>query len=864
MSEELKISELPLNTKGTWKGKVKAVLYVGQNNYSVVSVAFEDGTVMTCEGNIPYAIEGSDITVTGKFVHNEKYNSNQIKVSEASVKTNPDAQSAILFLSNVVYGLGEKKAKKIVEMYGNNPDDYLTDINKMKKVSGITLKGFEKIKASYLENKHLFPLYKAVHGDITTYQAKLIYDKYKENAEGILHRNPYQLTYDLSGVGFLKADKLALKAGIKSDSDDRILAAIIYSLKNNESKSGSSCISMTALYENLTEILFGKEQFMYIYYQDVLKQDNIPDEKNEWDALILPEIIKSHKTKLNNALEKWDSDTARNKFIKEMKISQDEIDTLDYFYEKKLDLRNKLERIVAENSYDAGSKSIKDIIPEIRSDRNNTKQLITETVGNSTVVYIAGTYKAELNAAEVMINMTKKPSIFSLSPEYINNVISEVEKEELKKLQVEDAKKPVIQRTCPNKYSFGEDQKDAVRMALNNRISCITGGPGRGKTTIIRAIIKAWKKHNSEAQVILLAPTGKAAKRMTESTGCDAYTIHRFLLNKSILLNSKTIVFADETSMVDIFLLKTLLYKIKDCQLVLVGDKDQLPSVGVGKCLEDIIESGTIPVTFLTTCYRNKGSILENVESINNGCRLQELRNDAHFKTIWINERPDIINSVINTYMNNYVKYGAENMMVLAAMTDTVSKLNSLIQQKVNPKTPNKIDIPLNGGAIRKGDRVMQTSNDYQMKTEIMIDGEIQEVYGIFNGDTGTVTAINETSDPDTGISGYMIEVTFDDGKIAKYDNKTQWNKLTLAYAITYHKSQGSEAKCVIGTLSTGDFILLQKKILYTGISRAKDLCYMIGSAKAFQMAIYNFSGKNGIRLTRLKEKLQELKEADN
>lgn len=859
LSDNNEILSLPLNTEGKWKGKVKAVLYVGQNDYSVISVDFGLDTNIVCEGRIPYAAKGNEIIVSGKIVYNQKYGNKQIKVTDVDVKTDADAQSAILFLSNVVYGLGEKKARKAVELYGNNPDDYLMNVNKMNKIPGITLKGFEKIKASYLENKHLFPIYKAVHGDITPYQAKLIYDKYKENAESVLRRNPYQLTYDLAGVGFLKADKIALKTGIKSDSSDRVLAAIIYCLKNNENKSGSSCMTMAFLYEDLVELLFNKEQFMYIFYQDVLGDNEIPDEKDEWNELKLPEIIKKHRVKLNNALDKWDSDMVRSKFIKEMKLTQDDIDTIDYFYEKKLELRAKLESIVSENSYNAGIKSIKNITEELRADKNNTRLLVTETVGNNIVIYMAETYKAELDVAETIINMTKKKSIFNVSDEQINAVIAESEKEELKKLQIEDAKKPVMQRTCPNKYNFGIDQKQAVKVAINNRISCITGGPGRGKTTIIKTIIKAWKKADKEAQVILLAPTGKAAKRMTESTGCDAYTIHRFLMNRSILLNSKTIVFADETSMVDVFLLKSLLYKIKSCQFVFVGDKDQLPSVGVGKCLEDIIESGVVPTVFLTTCYRNKGSILENIDNINNGCRLQELRNDNHFKTIWLNDKQQIIDKIISVYMENYSKYGIENMMVLAAMTDTVNKLNILIQQRVNPKTPNKIDIPINGGMIRSGDRVMQTSNDYQMETNITIHGEPQKALGVFNGDTGTVMAINETKDPDTGINGYSIEVKFDDGKIAVYENRNQWNKLTLAYAITYHKSQGSEAKCVIGTLSTGDFILLQKKILYTGISRAKSLCYMIGSAKAFQMAIYNYSGKNSIRLTRLKEKLQEL-----
>ena len=224
---KVKVSELPVGTEGKWKGTVVRVIYLGQNDYSVILVDFGDSDVMTCQGKIPYAEKGSAITIKGEIVFSEKYNSNQINVKGASVKTNSDAKSAILFLSNVVYGLGEKKAKKIVELYGNNPDDYILDSAKMGKIAGITPKGYIKIRDSYLDNKHLFPIFKAVHGEITITQATSIYNKYKENAENILKRNPYQLTYDLYGVGFLKADKLALKAGIKSDSDDRLLAGIV-------------------------------------------------------------------------------------------------------------------------------------------------------------------------------------------------------------------------------------------------------------------------------------------------------------------------------------------------------------------------------------------------------------------------------------------------------------------------------------------------------------------------------------------------------------------------------------------------------------------------------------------------------------
>lgn len=858
---KVKVSELPVGTEGKWKGTVVRVIYLGQNDYSVILVDFGDSDVMTCQGKIPYAEKGSAITIKGEIVFSEKYNSNQINVKGASVKTNSDAKSAILFLSNVVYGLGEKKAKKIVELYGNNPDDYILDSAKMGKIAGITPKGYIKIRDSYLDNKHLFPIFKAVHGEITITQATSIYNKYKENAENILKRNPYQLTYDLYGVGFLKADKLALKAGIKSDSDDRLLAGIMYCLKNNENKGGSSYVLLSDLVAMLTELIYNKNQFMYIFYQDVLNTPAIPDELDEWDNLKLPDIIKNHMTKLNNAINQWDSDTKRSKFIKEMKLEQDDIDVLDIFYDKRLELRNHIESIIQDNSYDAGNKNIEDVLNDLRSDKNNIKKIVTESIGNNRLIYIANTYKAECEVASILVHMSMQPSLLKFNDSEINEALIQSEKDGLKKLRIEDAKKPVMQRLCPNKFNFGEDQKDAVRMALKNRVSCITGGPGRGKTTILKEVIKLWKRKDREAEVILLAPTGKAAKRMTESTGIEAYTISRFVRDKGIKIGTKTIVFADEMSMTDIFLLLLLLNKVKNCQFIFVGDKDQLPSVGVGKCLEDIINSNCIPVTYLTTCYRNDGSILNNITLINAGCRLQELAVDTHFKTLWINERDKVFNSVIDTYMNNYERYGVNNIMVLAAMTDSVNKLNNSLQQRINPKTPNKIDVNINGYLIRVGDRVMQTFNNYDIEG---IDAKGNIISGVFNGDTGTVTDIKKVIDSDTNIEEYNITVLFDDGKTIIYQKKSEYSNLVLAYAITYHKSQGSEAKMVICMLTTADYILLQRKILYTGVSRGKELVYLIGGAKAFSMAISNFSEKDSVRYTRLKEKMQELKNVYN
>jgi exodeoxyribonuclease V alpha subunit len=843
-------TNLELNTSGTWRGVITGILYLGQKDYSIVAVdvnlSDNKKENIICVGTMSGPQKHASITLKGEVVFDTKYNRKQINVTDADISINTSMKAAINYLSTAVNGIGEATARKIVDKFGVNPADYMLDEKKVMQIPGITVDKYLKIKQSYLDTNYLYPIFNAVQGEITLKQANKIYEQYKDEAVKKLVSNPYMLIYDIDGFGFMKVDKLALKTGVKADSDKRILAAIDYCLKMNEAKSGSSYMPLSDIYTQIDELIFNKEQFMHVYYQYVTGSTVIPDDLSEWKNLLLYDIVNSHYVKLNNAIKKWDVDAARNKFLKEFDLSQDEIDTIDLFYEKKSSLKKQIDTLVLENSYDSRKKTIQKVTNDLAGyDVRNKYKFVLEDKGiNQLVLYTFNTYKAECEVAEKMIAISNSTPVFNFKDEYIDKIIAQTEKAELKLLKIEDAKRPVALRKCPTKYSFAEDQKKAIKMSLKNKISCITGGPGRGKTTILKTVIKAWKLIDKESDVILLAPTGKAAKRMSEATGIKAYTIHRFLLNKKIVLTSKTLILADETSMTDLYLMNRLLYKAANCQIVFVGDKDQLPSVGVGKVLEDMIMSKTIPVTFLTTCYRNKGSIFANIESVNQGCRLQELVSDEHFKMKWLNTTPQIIDAIINTYMQNYERYGTENMLVLAAMNKTVITLNNKIQQRINPKTPNKTDINNGVYNLRLGDRVMQTSNDYDIIVKL---GE-ENSTGVFNGETGTITRLNAAE----------VEVTFDDGKVAVYKDKYEWNNLTLAYAMTYHKSQGSEAKFLICTLTTADFVLLQKKILYTGISRAKEQTYLIGMAKAFQMAIYNYSGNNGIRFSGLQEKLKQ------
>lgn len=843
------MEELQIGTKGKWNGTVLRVLFLGQNGYAVMALKLDTGEEITAEGNIDYAQKGDKITVNGEIVLNKKYSQKQLKVTSSFVQTDTAGRAAEMFLTKNVKNVGPKIAKDLISRYGTDLDEFMTDKDKILAVR--KTKKVNAIIKSYNENKHLYALYKVVNGEIEPAQAEKIFEKYKEKAAEILKNNPYQLTYDIAGIGFLTADKIALKTGLPADSDNRVLAGIIYCLRNNEN-TGSTYMSVPKICEELTQLLFDKKQFMHIYYQNICGTPAIPDDTSEWEELTLNDVIQNHYARITNTINRWDSEKVRKKFCKDFELTQEEIDTVDAYYQKKLALKEQMTRIIDENSFCTNGKTVIDVMTELQEIRFEGINLVIENFSGQKYVYLKSTY---INEAEVAINLVKCAKKNTLFPGITETDIDAV----IKQTEVKEQEQMNETSEIPVRFAFGEDQKLAVKRAIMERVSVITGGPGRGKTTIMKMAIEAILKYEPHANVRLLAPTGKAAKRMTESTGLPASTIHRFLNGikmRAIEMTGKTIIFVDEMSMVDLTLFARLMREITECQIVFVGDKDQLPSVGVGKCLEDIINSETIPVTVLNTCYRNKGTIFHNTNVINAGEKLQEIKTDGHFKTYWHMDRQEAINKAVNTYLVNYKTFGAENMMVLCAMNATVTQINKEIQQKVNPKNPYLTEITTGDYTLRKGDRVMQTKNDYELEY-ILDDCEYQ---GIFNGETGIITDIKKKYDEDLDEYVAIIEVTFDDGKVAVYSNSKMWGKLTLAYAITYHKSQGSECKFLICTLFMSDFILLQRKILYTGISRGKQLVYMIGAAKAFQMAMYNFNGKNGVRYTKLKDKMIEVK----
>ena len=405
-----------------------------------------------------------------------------------------------------------------------------------------------------------------------------------------------------------------------------------------------------------------------------------------------------------------------------------------------------------------------------------------------------------------------------------------------------------------NHITMHEHQK----MDVNNGVSIITGGPGTGKTTIIKCILQVFKDMGKKVK--LMAPTGRAAKRLSESTGEDASTIHRalemsggedrFTYNANQKLNYDVII-VDEVSMVDSQLMYFLVKSIKrGSKLILVGDKDQLASVGAGNVLADILESGCFATMCLTQIYRQSEDslIIVNAHAINQG-KMPELNNKS--KDFFFDKKEDneeALNSIINMCTERIPKFlnvDTSKVQVLAPMKAGVigiDNINKCLQEKINPPSLKKLEVENDKYIYRKYDRVMQITNNYER--EWQKDGVRGS--GVFNGDIGNIMDID--------INTHEVIVEFEDGRIARY-MKSDLGELTLSYAITIHKSQGSEFDVVIIPVLSGPPMLLTRNLLYTAVTRAKKMVVLIGTKQCIARMVHNNYTK--IRYTMLKHFLE-------
>lgn len=737
-------------------GNIEDIIFKNEDNgYTVLNID-KDGELITCVGKTVGINVGEDVELEGCFVSNAKFGE---QFSFVSIKTilPKSIESIKKYLSSgLIKGIGPATAEAIVDKF---KEDTLYVIeyapNRLQEVRGISIKkaisigeNFNEIKK--MQNAVIF----LQQYDISTNLSVKIFNFYKEKTIDIVSTNPYQLSLDIDGVGFLSADKIAKKMGIPYNSDFRVRAGILHTLKENSEKFGHTFLPKEDLFEQVSNLLF--------------------IDKDELKSLFDEEIEK----------------LLINTFIKEFEYKDRLCICVSKFYYMESFIANKL----------------------------------------------------------ITLDMSK----IDVSVD-IQNEIDEYER--------------------INKITLHETQKEAIIKAITGKVTVITGGPGTGKTTIVKCILQA--SQNFTKKILLLAPTGRASKRLSETCSYKASTIHRalevnfrdgdhpvFNYNERNKLEVDVVI-VDELSMVDVSLFNSLLKALPNtCKLILVGDKDQLPSVGAGNVLHDIISSNVVTCVKLSHIYRqdDKSLIVTNAHLINEG-KMPDLSNKSNDFFYEYKDNPDdMFDSVINLVTNRlpkFAKCNPEDIQVLCAMKSGacgVENLNRRLQELINPSSIRKVELFLETKIVRVGDKVMQTVNNYDLEwTRRSEDGLIEQGKGVFNGDIGKITRIDYQTGETT--------VYFDDDRFVVY-LKNQLSELSICYAMTIHKSQGSEFDVVVIPVVAGSSQIITRNLLYTAVTRAKKLVVLVGPKKNIARMIYN--NYTTQRFSMLEELLkQQKKKAD-
>ena len=478
------------------------------------------------------------------------------------------------------------------------------------------------------------------------------------------------------------------------------------------------------------------------------------------------------------------------------------------------------------------------------------RKIVQKEQGDQILIYPAQYYYLELNTAR----MLRELDIFCPEDEKI-------------------VERRIVQIEKETGTVLDEMQKKAVQEAAGHGLLILTGGPGTGKTTTINAIIRYFEGEGAEIR--LAAPTGRAAKRMTEATGYEAQTIHRLLELSGMPEDDREgqpihfernaenpletdVIIIDEMSMVDIHLIHSLLMAVMaGTRLILVGDENQLPSVEPGNVLRDIIRSGQFPVVELKKIFRqaSESDIVVNAHKINKGEQVEINNKSRDFFFLKRYDADIIIRVVIALIQEKLPKYVEAKPFEIQVLTPMrkgllgVERLNQILQRYLNPPDASKKEKEIGQGLFREGDKVMQVRNNYQLEWEIRgrYGIPIEKGVGVFNGDTGIIKTINEFAE--------TAEVEFEDGRWAEYSFK-QLDELELAYAVTIHKSQGSEYPAVIIPLLSGPRMLMNRNLLYTAVTRARKCVTVVGSEETFRDMIRN--EKQQRRYSSLDQRIQE------
>ena len=713
-----------------FEGIIKSIIYRNEGNgYTVLSLETSDSPI-TCTGIMPFFNENDQIIIEGDLIYHDKYGE-QIKVESASLKKPSGKKAIISYLaSGNIESIGKKTAQLIYEKFKDDSIDVVfNQSEKLLTIPGIGKKKLEKIKESTLDARDSREALLYLQGlNISFNLANKIYKAYGDNTISIVKTNPYKLSEDISGIGFIMADNIAMNMQMKSDSKFRISAALSYVLKNDAEMPGSCTIRLDDLIDKTFSLI-------------------------------------------------------------------------------KVD-RNK----------------IKD---QINEDLINSKIQIMK-IGNEEFVYDKDIYKAEKSTAINLSRLKNEKYIFDLE---INEDLD----------------------------AFSKQQQVAINEAFNNMLLVITGGPGTGKTTIIKAICNILDDNNLKFK--LAAPTGRAAKRMQESTENSALTIHRLIgikpespipeYNEENPLDCDYVI-VDEVSMVDIKLMDKLLKALSsNTALILVGDHNQLPSVGPGNVLKDILDTDIKSVR-LNKIFRQaqESNIVVNAHRINDG--LYPILNQKNKDFFFIdsnanNFQKDILDLIKNRLPNYYKLDPINDIQILAPSKKSswgVLNLNNILQENLNK---NHKYLKINNRIFKLKDKVMQVRNNYDL--ESLDPSNFDD--GVYNGDIGRIIELDKERE--------SLKIEPYDGNIVSY-KKEDIKDLDLSYAITIHKSQGSEFDCVVIPMMPTSFMLLSRNLLYTAITRAKKLVILIGEKRILKQMVRN--NKTSQRLTNLSFWIKELSEA--
>ena len=784
------------------KGRITKIFVQKDDDWGIYNIEDIYARTFKAVGVIPNASVGMYVVIETK---KEMTHWGEQETITAVLTTESDEYAGVRrFLSDgYVRGIKETMADRIIATYGPDTEKILKsdDVRAyLLQVKGIGPATVQMMIQSLPEALDYLPLLQLCKGSITRDQADRIMNRYGRKAVSVIKKNPYKLITEIKGFGFQKVDAIAAGCGIKKNSLQRIAAGISYTIDTASNGDGDCYLYRDDIRQRIGDIL--------------VRIPKLPDADISKQMVI-------------NALADWGG-TGREKFIKSHKPSAETLDIVDGIFLQK--------KAISEGLDKALDIAIKD----------------GDLIDDDGRIFTKDMYERERHIAYCIKNMLFEKPVRCVSDKAIEESIERIEKEKTK-----EAKK----RGDNTEFRVTDEQKDAIKKSLSKRVSVITGGPGRGKTTIIQVIVDAFLnsgKFDKDA-IMMLAPTGRAAQRIKEQTGFNASTIHRGIFtyeNGKQKLNDPPkgkLIIVDESSMIDIYLCKSLIDYAEHCQIIFVGDVDQIASVGPGKVLKDLITSGVIPTSFLIKGHRNTGSIAKNAALINKGIKIADYEYDRHFVYIK-SDAENIQRTVINDYIRETNEYGMRDVLLCVAMRERgpvcVNVLNARLQEIF---TEGHAQVRAGKNIFRVGDRVMQTKNDYKFLIKRTSGLET----GVFNGEKGTIIDIEyKYGEP-------QIVVSFDDGSYGGYTDKTAVN-LTLAYATTVHKCQGSESPCVMMAYTFGDFMLLKRSLFYTGETRAKKEFRFYGEEQfkyggmlsAFDIAVKKVDDKE--RNTCLAERIKE------